>query len=303
MRIVSLLPSATEIVDVLGLGKQLVGISHCCDHPGQLMDRPVVTKSVVDSTQSSAAIDEVVRDHLEQSAALYALDTDLLDSLKPDLIVTQALCDVCAVNGEDVENCVSSIGSAPGIVNLEPFSLADVIQTVQQIGEAAGVGDVGAARARELAARVDAVRGRSAKITNRPRVAVIDWVAPPFAAGHWMDDLIVAAGGENALPLGHAPSRTIEWADVATARPDVVIVACCGFDLSRSHDEIRASGAAEELDRLKAAGVDVHVCDGNGYFSRPGPRLVDSLEMLAWILHPDVHDKPDSLAGNHAVYA
>lgn len=303
MRIVSLLPSATEIIDQLGLGAQLVGISHCCDHPADLMDRPIVTTSVIDAARSSAEIDQTVRDHLQESAALYALDTDLLDRLGPDLIVTQALCDVCAVNGEDVENCVSALGSAPGVVNLEPFSLDDVIQTVQQIGEATGAGNQAERLVTALRGRIDAVRKRTAAIEQRPTVAVIDWIDPPFIGGHWMQDLIDLAGGINAMPLGKAPSRTTSWSDIAAAQPDVVIVACCGFDLTRSGEEIRRSDALAELLKLAESGVEIHVCDGNGYFSRPGPRLVDSLEILGWILHPEVHGRPASVDGNYTPFA
>ena len=294
MRIVSLLASATEIVAALGLKDQLVGISHCCDWPDGIDDLPVLTDSVVDSLESSADIDATVREALESSAALYQLDRDTLATLNPDLVLSQALCDVCAVSGDVVLDGIDAIPGGATLVNLEPFTLDDVLATILEIGKAAGVAERALTFVEGLYDRITAVRVRSAAIAeaDKPRVMVIDWVDPPFISGHWMHDLIDLAGGLSLLDAPGSPSRTTSWAEISAAKPDFLLVANCGFTASRSMQELRSDSGGEAGCAIRAlmdTGCRVAVTDGNFLFSRPGPRLVESLELLAHLLHPGIH--------------
>ena len=290
MRIVSLLPSATEMVCGLGLADTLVGISHCCDYPQEITHLPVLTTSVVDKDASSIQIDETVREHLQHSSTLYALDVDKLAALKPDVVVTQALCDVCAVNGADVEQAVAAIDSNPKIVNMEPFCLQDVLDTLINLGQATGTADRAAKYMDDLRTRIEAVKDRSDRIIEKPRVMVLDWVDPPFVSGHWMHDMITLAGGIDCMGTADQPSYSTDWESVMEEDIDALIIACCGFPEERTLAEIAGSSeAATMIENLRMRGIAVHVVDGNGLFSRPGPRLVDSLELLAHLLHPSVH--------------
>ena len=295
MRIVSLLPSATEIVCSMGLREQLVGVTHECDFPASVRELPVVTRSLIPEGLSSAAIDAQVRDRLRDEAALYRLREDVLERLRPDLIVTQALCDVCAVASAEVEAAACSLPGRPRVVNLEPSSLQEVVETIALVGEASGrPGDARRAIA-GMQARVDAVRKRSAAIpaTERPRVAVLEWLHPPFNAGHWTPQLVEFAGGVDCLGDPFAPSTTISWERVASRDPDAVLVALCGFGEERSLQDVALLREEPGWRSLRAVREGrAYLTDGNAYFNRPGPRLVDSLEILAHALHPRVHPTP-----------
>jgi len=294
VKIVSLLPSATEIVAVLGAADSLVGVSHGCDYPSEVCELPVVTSCVVPKEASSSEIDAVVRAQLQDSEALYAIDTDLLDRIAPDVIVTQALCDVCAVSGVDVEAAVTGLPGNPAIVNMEPFSLGDVITTIQRLGDALGLDEKAEQVVGGLQARIDAVAQRTASHINyRPKTIVLDWIDPPFVSGHWMHDLIDLAGGEDIMGTRDTPSYTSDWDSLRAMRPDVLVFACCGFSEGRTRLELSRAGVDQILESFSAAGTRVFVFDGNALFSRPGPRLVDSLELLAHHLHPDVHPMPE----------
>lgn len=294
MRIVSLLPSATEIVAALGAADSLVGVSHGCDYPSEVCELPVVTSCVVPKEASSSEIDAVVRAQLQDSAALYAIDTDLLERIAPDVLVTQALCDVCAVSGVDVGAAVAALPGNPAIVNMEPFSLGDVITTIQRLGDALGLDEKAEHVVSGLKARIDAVAHRTAShISYRPKTIVLDWIDPPFVSGHWMHDLIDLAGGEDIMGTRDTPSYTIDWDSLRAMRPDVLVIACCGFSEGRARLELSRAGVDQILKSFSATGTRVFVFDGNALFSRPGPRLVDSLELLAHHLHPDVHPMPE----------
>ena len=297
MKVVSLLPSATEIVCALGLQDQLVGISHSCDYPVEITGRTVITRTSVPKDASSQEIDEFVRGYLGDHAALYQLNLDALEATAPDVIVSQRLCDVCAVSSDDVEAAFSSLSNRPNLVDLEPEILADVFADIKRVGEALGV----ASRADDvigaLQNRVDTVAQRTASIPveNRPRVALLEWLLPPFNSGHWNPELVELAGGIDCLGPAGKPSRTVSWQDVLQAQPDVLVIGCCGFSRQRAIEDFEQLVEIPEWQLLmKRVGGKVLVTDGNAYFSRPGPRLVDGLEALAHALHPGVHTESET---------
>ncbi len=292
------MPSATEIVCDLGLGENLVAVSHECDFPREVRDLPVVTSSVIPKNATSVEIDESVRAHLDTHSALYALDVDLLTRLRPDLIVTQALCDVCAVSADDVNAAVLAIGGETEVVNLEPMCLSDVFATIREVGRMAGIAARADERVSELQRRVTAVAERTQAAKRDPiDVAFLEWIDPPFNAGHWTPELVRIAGGRDRLGSEGKPSRTRRWDDLMDLKPDVLCIACCGFELSRAREDLPLLAAQDGWDELPCVRSGrVYVFDGNAYFNRPGPRLVDSLEALAHTLHPDIHPRPEDYA-------
>lgn len=296
-RIVSLLPSATEIVCALGLRPQLVGVSHECDYPADVTALPRGTSTRIAHDQDSAAIDTQVRAELAASAALYQVDAGLLEMLAPDLIVTQSLCDVCAVAAADVTAAACGLSNAAQVFNLQPTRLADILECVSALGSAAGVAATAARVRAELAARIARVETLTASIAAaaRPRVAMLEWLDPLFDAGHWNPELVALAGGTPVTGRCGEPSTTLDWATLEAADPDVLFVACCGFDLPRSMADVARLAARADWRELRAVKTgQVWVADGNAYFNRPGPRIVDSLELLAHALHPAVHAPPAS---------
>ena len=295
MRIVSLLPSATEIICALGLQSELVGVTHECDYPPAVKRLPRVTKTLIPHDAASAEIDALVRERLTTQLALYTLDMPVLEALKPDLLVTQALCDVCAVAQEEVTEAACRLPGRPKVINLEPMSLDDVFLTMTMVGEAADRREMAQECVERLKARVDEVRKRTANVgpAARPRVVFLEWIDPPFSPGHWNPELIELAGGVCAVGTANRPSRTLDWQEVVDARPDVLFISCCCFDAKRALQDIPILTAQPGFHDLLAARTGrVYITDGNAYFSRPGPRLVDSLEILAHALHPDVHPAP-----------
>ncbi len=296
MRIVSLLPSATEIVCELGLGPELVGVTHECDHPSFVRELPKVTRTLVPHDAPSREIDGLVREKLQSARALYNLDLAVLEHLKPDLIVTQALCDVCAVAESEVTAAACSLPGRPRVVNLEPMRLSEVFDCLRLVGEAARIPARSEEVVARLQARVAAVEERTRSIARRPRVALLEWIDPPFGCGHWSPELVRLAGGVEVIGREGEPSRTTPWADFVAAAPEVLVVACCGFDAARTRQDLpvlTSYPGFRELPCTRSGGV--YLLDGNAYFSRPGPRLVDSLEILAHALHPDVHPLPGGL--------
>jgi iron complex transport system substrate-binding protein len=293
MRIVSLLPSATEIVCALGLEDQLAGVTHECDHPRSVLGLPKVTRTLVPTDASSADIDRLVRDRLGAQTALYSLDMDMLERLAPDLIVTQALCDVCAVAEEEVRNAACMLPTGPRVINLEPETLGEVLDCVREVAVACGIADRGERVVAGLRARVDTVvsRGRSAK--SRPRVALLEWLDPPFSTGHWNPELVRLAGGVDGLGREGEKSVTLKWTEIVDWQPEVVVISCCGFTAERAMRDATLLANVPGWSEIPAVrGGRVFVTDGSAYFSRPGPRLVDSLELLAHLIHPGVHPLP-----------
>jgi iron complex transport system substrate-binding protein len=281
VRIVSLLPSATEIVCCVGLQPDLVGVTHECDYPTGVADLPVVTTSRIPKGLASREIDTIVRTQLESDTALYSLKMDVLEALKPDLIISQSLCDVCAVAANEVEVAACQLPGQPRVLNLEPASLEDVFDTIIEVGRAAACEDRARQTVATLQGRVDCVRQKAKAVKKRPRVAVLEWLDPLFNAGHWTPQLVDLAGGIDCLGNLFEPSTTISWNRLIEAAPDVIVVALCGFDIVRSRKDVALMENYREWSQLPAVRTGkVHVVDGNAYFSRPGPRLVESLELL-----------------------
>ena len=307
-RIVSLLPAATEIVASLGLEANLVGRSHECDEPAGVASLPALTAARIDASAPSREIHDQVTQigrtlggdtatgtssgsaaacAIGTSAALYSLDIDTLASLKPDLILTQAACDVCAISAADVEAAVRKAGVNTRVLALSPATLADLLSDILAVGRATGR----LAQARDavarLRARIASVACRVDTFSDRPRVAVIEWLDPPMAAGNWVPEMVRLAGGKDLFGTAGSHSHWISWDDVAAADPDIVILVPCGFTLDRVVAEAGSAAVQPHLARLRAYREgNVVAIDGHHLFNRPGPRLVDSLEVLAEILHP-----------------
>lgn len=295
-KIVSLLPSATEIVCALGLGEQLIGVSHECDYPTYVRQLPSVTRTLIPSDASSREIDLLVRERLKTQRALYSLDLPTLERLSPDLIVTQALCDVCAVAAAEVAEAVCKLPGRPAVVNLEPTRLEKVFQSMHRVGEAAGVSERAGEVIRIFKDRVEAVAERSRGISDRPRVVLLEWIDPPFSCGHWSPELVHLAGGIEMIGRAGHPSRTTHWDEIARADPEVLFIACCGFGIERTRADLPILSAYPGFSDLSCVRAGrVYVTDGSAYFSRPGPRLVDSLEILAHAIHPRIHPLPADL--------
>jgi iron complex transport system substrate-binding protein len=295
MRIVSLLPSATEIVCALGLTDRLVGVTHECDFPPAVQQLPKVTRTLIPGDASSREIDRLVRRRIETQRALYTLDLPTLEALSPDLIVTQALCEVCAVAEDEVQAAARALPGRPVIVNLEPRTLSEVLVAIRQVAAAANVEEAEKLIG-DLQSRIDAVAARTAGISRRPRVALLEWLDPLFSCGHWSPELVRLAGGVEGLGQEGQPSRTVDWEELLAWRPDVVVAACCGFGVERTLADLPLLVSRPGWSRVPAASSGrIYAVDGSHYFSRPGPRLVDSLEMLAHTLHPDVHPLPAGL--------
>ena len=296
MRIVSLLPSATEIVCALGLADHLVGVSHECDYPAFVTSLPKVTHTAIPKGMDSQAIDAKVRELLQTDAALYHLNDDVLQALKPTHIVTQALCDVCAVSAAEVEEVACRLPGSPQTLNLEPMTLRQVFDTFELIGRATGHVAHATEVVRKLEARVDAVTQRTAMIpaAARPRVAMLEWIDPLFNAGHWTPELVAMAGGIDCLGNLNQPSVSLSENALFDAMPDVLFVALCGFDLTRTEQDLPLLARLPGWRDLPCVQKGrVYYADGNAFFSRAGPRLVESLEILAHALHPQVHPAPD----------
>jgi iron complex transport system substrate-binding protein len=294
VRICSLLPSATEIICALGAGDQLVGVTHECDFPPSAASIPKLTRSNIPGDFTSAQIDAAVASSLESSGSLYELDLCALEASQPDLVITQRLCDVCAVAYDRVQDAAKNLTSRPRILNLEPSSLADILDSIRLVGDAIGRRSSADALISSSQRRIDAVRAQTRNLAHRPRVLCLEWVDPLFCGGHWMKELVDLAGGRDDLAADHRPSRRIEWQRVLDFAPDVVVLTCCGFGLSRCAAEAEILATFERIDELPAAKSGrIFATDGSAYFSRPGPRIVESLEILAYLAHPEIFAPPD----------
>jgi iron complex transport system substrate-binding protein len=282
VRIVSLVPSATELLFALGLDEEVVAVTHECDWPPAALELPKVTRDTLPGDLTAGQIDAAVRARTDQGEAIYELDAETLHELAPDLIVTQALCAVCAVSFDDVRAIAQEIESRPRVISLDPHTLGEVLGDARTLAQATDRKDAGVALVQEAAARIDrvrvAVRGR------RPlRVAALEWLDPVYVAGHWTPQLIDYAGGFDVLGMAGEHSERCSWEQVAAAEPDVVVAMPCGYDAPRAHAE-----ALLFRERLATVGAgEVVAVDAAAYFSRPGPRLVDGLELLAHVLHPE----------------
>jgi iron complex transport system substrate-binding protein len=287
-RIVSLIASATEIVCALGFEDQLVGRSHECDYPPRVSRLPVCTGPKIDVHASSRAIDEGIKDILRDGLSVYRVDAEKLRELKPDVIITQTQCEVCAVSQRDVEQAVCDwVGSRPRIVSLAPNALDDVWADIVRVADALDATERGLQVAAELRRRMASVQRQVQGLSSRPTVACIEWIDPLMAAGNWVPELVAMAGGVNLFGEAgkHAPWMT--WEQLVAADPDVIALMPCGFDIARTRQEMGPLLQRPDWPRLQAVQQGrVYLCDGNQYFNRPGPRLAESLEILAELLHP-----------------
>jgi iron complex transport system substrate-binding protein len=288
-RIVSLLPAATEIAAALGLIDDMVGVSHECDFPEEANTRPRVTRCPVHNAGlTSKEVDEWVRRALRDNGTIYTIDEPLLRKLRPDVILTQKLCDVCAVGYGTVARLAETLPGPPQVVNLEPASLSDIFHDVSRVAEACDVSERDEEVIAKLSERVETVRERAAQIAHRPRCFLMEWVDPPFCSGHWGPELVEIAGGQDPLGRKHEPSAQIEWKQVLDARPEIIVLALCGYNVDLARPDYELLGRFPGFDSLPAArNGEIYLVNASAYFARPGPRIVDSLEILAGILHPE----------------
>jgi iron complex transport system substrate-binding protein len=283
MRIVSLVPHATELLFALDLGEEVVAVTHECDHPPRAVDLPYITRDALPAGLSAAEIDAAVRSRTERGEAIYELDEDALRVLEPDLIVTQALCPVCAVSYEDVAKLAAKLPSRPKVIALDPHTFGETLGDVRTIAEATDRRERGIDLVGEIAARIDRVK-LAVRPAVRPRVVALEWLDPVFVAGHWTPQLIELAGGEDLLGLPGEHSIVVPWETVRAAAPEIVVVMPCGYDAPRAHLEaLEHAGALAGIGARRVVAVNA-----SAYFSRPGPRLIDGLELLAHIFHPDL---------------
>ena len=282
------MPAATEIAAALGLMEDVVGVSHECDFPNEANTRPRVTKCPAHNAGfTSKEIDEWVRRALRENGTIYTIDEPLLRELRPDIILTQKLCDVCAVGYGTVARLAETLLGPPRVVNLEPSSLSDIFDDIRRVARACNV----AKRAEELVARlserVEAVRKRAEDVAYQPRCFLMEWVDPPFCSGHWGPELVEIAGGHDPLGRKHQPSAQIDWQEVLDARPEIIVLALCGCDIAlaqRDYELLREFSGFDSLPAARAG--EIYLVNASAYFARPGPRVIDSIEILAGILHP-----------------
>jgi iron complex transport system substrate-binding protein len=291
MRIVSLVPSATESLFALGLGTQVVAVTHECDFPPEALRLPRLTRSVIPQGLDPQEIDAMVREVTARGEPLYELDEEQLAAVAPDLIVTQALCAVCAVSFDDVRAVAGRLPSKPDVISLDPSSLSEVLDDLVLVAGATGTGERGERLRADLEARLDRVRVAVAG-ERRRRVVTLEWLAPPFAGGHWVPAMVETAGGRSVAGEPERDSRPVSWQELAAARPDVAVVMPCGM-----YAEEAAQQALDHRDELEALGAEsIYAVDAASSFSRPGPRLIAGVELLGHLLHPERLPAPESLS-------
>lgn len=286
MRICSLVPGATEVVAALDLTDQLVAVSHECDYPESIRHIPSVVESVIDQhSLSSDAIDRAVKQLVSAGERLYRLNAQRLIEARPDVILTQDLCHVCAVTPDQLTQAITTLPSKPQLVTLNPTSLDDMLLDVARIAQAVGAVDRGQTLLQSLRARLDHVS--TTNRPTRPRVVCLEWLAPLYIAGHWVPEMVGLAGGEDVLGRHDQPSRETTWEEVADANPDILLIMPCGYSVQRTVDElVRLESSRTPWSAQLARWPETYILDANAYFSRPGPRLIDGVELLATILHP-----------------
>jgi iron complex transport system substrate-binding protein len=294
MRIVSLVPHATELLFALGLGEEIVAVTHECDHPAAALAIERVTRDALPGGLSAGEIDAAVRERTLEGQAIYELDGDALMRLEPDLIVTQALCPVCAVSFDEVAAVAKKIASKPRVIALDPKTLGETLGDIRTLAEATGRRDQGVDLLGDIAGRLDRVK-LAVRGAERPRVAAIEWLDPVYIAGHWTPQLIELAGGQDVLGMTAEPSVTVGWEELTATQPEIVVVMPCGYDAARSRLEaLEHAGRLESLRARRLVAVNA-----SAYYSRPGPRLIDGVEILATILHPTLFG--EALAADRAL--
>jgi iron complex transport system substrate-binding protein len=290
LRIVSLIPSATEILAALGLTDAIMGRSHECDYPPEIQDRPVCTQAQLNSNAPSAEIHKDVNSLLQSALSIYQIKTDLLEKLQPTHILTQDQCDVCAVSLEDVEKAVATLThSQPQIISLKPNVLADLWTDIERVADATGVESRRLVEDLEARVKICQQKTQALSLNERPTVACIEWTDPLMAAGNWVPELVTLAGGQPLFSVVGQPAPQLTWDTLVATNPAAIVFMPCGFDLNRTRQEAQLLTQRPEWQNLHAVQTGrVYVTDGNSYFNRPGPRLVDSQEILAEILHPEI---------------
>ena len=287
MRICSLLPGATEIAFALGLGDQIVGVTHECDHPADAQIKPIVVKSMIDAKRMSGIeIDRKVAELLQAGKGLYFIDEAAFADAAPDVILTQGLCEVCALDYGEVVKAADKLLRPPTIISLNPHSMKEILDDIRRVGAATGRNNAATALVDDLRQRIEQVGGREPN--RRPRVVCLEWFEPLYSAGHWVPEMVALAGGHDVIGRAGEPSAKIDWRQVVEAQPEVMLLMPCGFDVRRTLREstpLRAMPGWNELPAVR--NQNVFALNGNAYFSRPGPRLVNGLEILARIIHPD----------------
>ena len=290
MRIVSLLPSATEILFALGLEREVVGVSHECDYPPQARQKRVVIHSRIPQGAAPAEIDHLVRDFVSRGESVYAVDAQALEELAPDLIITQDLCHVCAASPDDLATALARFPNRPEVLCLNPQDLGDVWRDILWVGEETRRGRAAEKLLEQIGQRLAVIAKLVASTSERPRVAFLEWLQPFYVGGHWVPEMIELAGGHDVLGRAHTPSFRVTPEDVIAAAPDVILVSPCGYSAEQGRVEYRSMTHSEEWDALPAVRHGrVYALEANSYFSRPGPRLVLGIEALAKALHPELH--------------
>ncbi|UII27698.1 cobalamin-binding protein [Fulvivirga maritima] len=289
-RIVSLLPSSTEIVAALGLGHMLVGRSHECNYPLWVEKLPVLTAPKFDTNRSSEEIDNSVIDLLKEGLSVYNIDEELLEQLNPDVILTQSLCDICAVSLQDVENAVCKLTSSnPQLVSLQPNVVQDIFADILRVGKVLEVENRAQKLVDNIAQRFNAIRDKVANVKNKPTVAMVEWISPLMLGGNWIPELVELTGGESLFAQNGEHSHYHKWEKVAEADPDIIVVMPCGFGVDRSMEEMHLLSEKEGWSDLKAVkNGKVYVADGNHFFNRPGPSIAESAEILSEIFYPEL---------------
>jgi len=289
MRICSFLPAATEMLFALGLGDDVVAVSHECDYPAEALSRPRVTTSLIQPERlTSAEIDAAVSRASTEGQPSYYVETRVLAAARPDLVVTQDLCVVCAIGGSEVRRAAEQLDPPARILTLDPHTVEDILTCLLTVGQEAGASDRAEDLIAALRSRIDAVESAIAG-APRPRVLCLEWMDPPWIAGHWMPEVVQLAGGADALARAGEPSRRATWDEIADAAPEVAIIMPCGFGVERTLAEIGVLETIPQLARIPAFATGrAHVVDGSNYFNRPGPRIVDGIELLGAIIHPEI---------------
>ncbi|MBI3740560.1 MAG: cobalamin-binding protein [Chloroflexi bacterium] len=294
MRIVSLLPSATEIVAALGLANQLVGISHECDYPPEVVaGKPILTRSAIPPGLSQSEIDATVAERLKRGESLYLLDEDLLNELQPDLILTQELCTVCAVSFATVRDAACKLASDPRVVSLEPTNLAGILENIRTVGELTRTADRAEKFIASLQQRLDAIQEKTRHVSHRPRAYAMEWLNPPYNAGHWVPEMVSLAGGVEVLGRIGEPSARLTWEQVIASQPECIILMPCGYTVAMIQKEIATIPFPDGWWGIPAVrNGNLFAVNATAYFSRPGPRVVEGVELLASLFHPQLFSAP-----------
>ena len=292
MRICSLLPSSTEIIFALGLEENLVGVTHECDYPPEARRKPVVVNSILGEKEklSSARIDELVSRSRAEGKSVYLIDSERLSKMKPDLIITQGLCDVCAVSENEVTEVCEVLGNSPEILSLEPSTVEEIMDSILLLGEATGTKEKASHLVEGLRKRIEAVEKKLSGERYRPGVFCLEWLDPPYAAGHWVPEMVKTAGGEPLISKAGKPSFKITWDEILESSPDYLIIMPCGFDVEKTLDGIEeVTSEVSQWNALRAVKKGhCYIVDANSYFSRSSPRVVDGIELLAGVIHSDI---------------